>query len=172
MSVAATVPGVYFSVQRPPAEPEPLRTDVAGFVGRTRRGPVGTAVRVDGWKAFMRQFGGLTADTNTPYAVSGYFENDGQIAHVIRLGSAPATASAQWDVANPATHTWDADSPQAGGFTAASYEIEASSPGEWANGTVITLQYRYLGDAGGQLDVIVQAPGESTDISPGSSRPK
>ena len=38
----------------PPPEPSPLRTDVAGFVGRTRRGPVAEPVRVEGWREYQR----------------------------------------------------------------------------------------------------------------------
>ncbi|MCA9675446.1 MAG: hypothetical protein KC464_10460, partial [Myxococcales bacterium] len=76
---------------RPPPAPTPLRSDVAAFVGPTHRGPVGEAVRVEGWRAYQAVFGGLDGASHTPYAVRGYFENGGTTAFVVRVaGGAPA----------------------------------------------------------------------------------
>ena len=70
MSSAASIPGLYSTFVRPPRTPSPLRTDVAGFFGRTARGPVGVAVRVEGWREYSSVFGGLAAGVATPYFVA------------------------------------------------------------------------------------------------------
>src|ERR1044071_5296759 len=98
MRSVGTVPGLYFTVSPPQAEPSPLRSDVAGFIGRTKRGPVGVPVRVEGWRGYQREFGGLAADSVLTYAVRGYFDNEGEVAHVIRLATPSAkTAWAEWN---------------------------------------------------------------------------
>src|SRR6266487_2114309 len=99
MTSLATTPGLYFTVALRPAEASPLRSDVAGFLGRTRRGPVGQPVRVEQWKGYLREFGGLLKDSSTTYAIRGYFENGGNAAYVVRLcGDKAQSASALWKV--------------------------------------------------------------------------
>src|ERR1044072_8983375 len=116
-------PGLYYEAMTPPAEPSPLRSDIAGFVGRTRRGPVGVAVRVTGWREYLIKFGGLTAQADTPFALKGYFGTGGHVAHVVRLfGPAPAAdpdagvARASWSLEGPAPkRVWPGWHPQQGG---------------------------------------------------------
>ncbi|HXU34215.1 MAG TPA: phage tail protein, partial [Thermoanaerobaculia bacterium] len=74
------LPGVRFTAVPRPTAPSPLRSDVAGFLGRTRRGPVGVPVRVEGYRAAVREFGGLDGEAVTSYAIRGYFENGGEVA--------------------------------------------------------------------------------------------
>src|SRR3982751_1140244 len=85
MRSIATDPGLYFRRVPRPIEASPLRSDVAGFIGRTRRGVVGRAVRVEEWRGFVKEFGGLQKEADTTYAIRGYFENGGQVAYVVRL---------------------------------------------------------------------------------------
>src|SRR5262245_66437523 len=134
MTPQAAPPGLYFTVAPRPAEASPLRSDVAGFLGRTRRGPVGQPVRVQGWHGYRREFGGLHKDASTTYAIRGYFENGGDVAYVVRLcGAGSQPASAIWKVGKlDSTGQWTADAPATFGF--AQYRIEATSVGEWANG--------------------------------------
>src|SRR5882672_9968427 len=100
MSAAATIPGLYYNFVRPPAEPSPIRSDVAGFLGRTSRGPAGVATRVEGWREYTSLFGGLVSDALTPYAVRGYFDNLARTVYVLRLlGAGSKTASGKWTVA-------------------------------------------------------------------------
>jgi hypothetical protein len=61
MRAPANEPGLYFEVARPRPQPSPVRSDVAGLIVRTRRGPVGALVRVEGWRECRRVFGGLVA---------------------------------------------------------------------------------------------------------------
>ncbi len=167
----ATIPGLYFTLVHPPAEPSPLRTDVAGFFGRTRRGPVGTAVRVEGWREAVKIFGDLTQDSITSYALRGYFDNGGDVAYVIRLlGAKSVSASTAW---NPGT--FDAvtgrltpDWPGASGLPAISYNVEARSPGNWANGTNVTIRYWQKGRSGlPEMEFEVSPPNEPVELLTG-----
>ena len=163
MRAVATVPGLYFTVSPPPAEPSPLRSDVAGFIGRTKRGPSVCPIRVEGWRGYQREFGGLAADAVLTYAVRGYFDNEGEVAHVIRLASSKAkTAVAEWQVGEvDANGRWLPDAPT--GFDYPSYRVEAASPGKWANNTRIQITYRSKGALGTpELDFAIGAPGEPT----------
>ena len=164
MTTLATTPGLYFTVARRPAEASPLRSDVAGFLGRTRRGPVGQPVRVEQWKGYLREFGGLRKDSSTTYAIRGYFENGGEVAYVVRLcGEGSQVAWALWKVGELDDNgQWTTNSPAA--FTYAQYRIEATSPGEWANGTRVVIRYQLQGASGGpEIDVAVQAPNEPAE---------
>ena len=150
-----TLPGLRFEVQAPATEVSPLRTDIAGFVGPTLRGPLGVAVRVEGWRQYQALYGDFAPGAETPYGIRGYFENGGEVAYVIRLLSQaetqePAAAWALWQVAgvDPVTKDWVAGAPSAGRFTGASYRVEATSPGVWANGMRVTFRYRMRGRGG------------------------
>src|SRR5450755_510589 len=132
MSAAASIPGLYYSFVRPPADRSPLRTDVAGFFGRTRRGPVGQPVRVDGWREFVNVFGNLISGAMTPYAVRGYFDNWATTAHIIRLlgqGSQAATGTWTPGTLDPATHNPDRNWPGDSRLPALSFDVTATSPG-------------------------------------------
>ncbi|WP_329531334.1 phage tail sheath subtilisin-like domain-containing protein [Streptomyces sp. NBC_01450] len=137
------------------AEPvQPLRTDVACFAGRTRRGPLASPVRVTDWAAYTAVFGGLDTALDLPYAVRGFFSNGGTALWVLRTEPAgPTPAAAVWPAGAP--------SPFA---PAAGCRIEAASPGGWADGTRVTVRHRPAGTAGqAQVLVRVDAPGESPE---------
>ena len=154
------VPGLYFDAAPRPAAPSPLRSDVAGFIGRTRRGTPGCLCRVEGWRAYVREFGGLDPDSFTPYAVRGYFENGGQVAYVVRLcGQKVQTASTLWEVARlGGSGQLTKDSPTA--FRHTEYRIAASSPGRWARGARVHARYRRAGPSGRpELDIVVRVVG-------------
>jgi phage tail sheath protein FI len=120
-------PGVYYErADAADAAIAPLRTDIAGFVGIARRGPVDCAVPVESWRQFVAYFGDFTGAGYLAYAVRGFFENGGRRCWVVRVASAAATAarlridSAPTPLAPPPplTPTWD---------------IQAASPGVWGN---------------------------------------
>jgi phage tail sheath protein FI len=78
---------VYFEPADPPARVvAEVRTDVAGFVGVTERGPVDVPVRVETWTQFATRFGGPTPDGFLAYAVKGFFANGGRVCWVVRAG--------------------------------------------------------------------------------------
>ena len=122
----------------------------AGFFGYTRRGPIGIKQRVEGWRGYAAVFGGLTADATTPYAMRGYFDNGGEIAHVVRLavpGAKPACAKLE---PGPGT-----------GLPGSKLVVSASSPGAWANNGEVTVDWRRRGATGkAEVDVTVRIEGE------------
>ncbi|MFD9276190.1 phage tail sheath subtilisin-like domain-containing protein [Streptomyces mirabilis] len=133
---------------------QPLRTDVACFAGRTRRGPLASPVRVTDWAAYTAVFGGLDAALDLPYAVRGYFANGGTALWVLRTEPAgPTSAAATWPAGAPSPFE-----------PAAGCRIEAASPGGWADGTRVTVRHRPAGAAGQpQVLVRVDSPGESPE---------
>jgi phage tail sheath protein FI len=157
-SIASTfaLPGVRFTAVPRPTPPSALRSDVAGFLGRTRRGPVGVPVRVEGHRAYLREFGGLDGDAVTSYAIRSYFENGGEVAWVVRLGDAGKPAEDLWRVG------------ERRGFLNTAYRVEASSPGAWANGTTVTIRVQRVGrDDRPTVELGVQAPGEPPEVLAG-----
>jgi phage tail sheath protein FI len=154
--VTVLLPGLTAEAAVPPVElPPPLRTDVAGFIGATRRGPPGQPVRVEGLTGYRDRFGDLDPGAVTSYAARGYFENGGELAWVTRVGSAGTAAVAEWNVADLA------------GFPAAAYRVVATSPGTWAQGGQVTIWYRSGSSGGGaEVDVRVVVPGEPVEVFP------
>ncbi len=157
MTTTAAIPGVRYTAVPRPVEPSPLRSDVAGFLGRTRRGPVGVPVRVEGYRAYLREFGGLDRDAVTSYAIRSYFDNGGEVAWVIRLGG---------DAGSPAARVWDVG-PQKG-FCNTAYRVEASSPGAWANGTTVAIRVQRIERKDTPtVELAIQAPGEPPEVLAG-----
>jgi hypothetical protein len=170
MSTAA-IPGLYYTFVRPPAEPSALRTDVAGFFGRTRRGPVGQTIRVEGWRESVNVFGDLTQGAMTSYALRGYFDNGGEAAYVVRLlGAGSTAASARWDAGtfDAASGKLNPDWPGASGLPAIRFEVEASSPGDWANDARITIRYWAKGpSAQPEMELEIAPPNETVELLTG-----
>lgn len=129
------------------------------------------AIRVEGWRHYLQEFGGLIQEANTPFALRGYFENGGEVAYVIRLsGPSAKPASAIWTIGmlDPITQEWLQGSPTIGGFQASAYLIEASSPGAWANpdrqGLRVSIRYRQKGGSNHpEVDITVFADDEPTE---------
>lgn len=119
-----TRPAVY--VERPDAvapEPVVLRTDVTGFVGIARRGPLDTPVPVESFRQFVAHFGEPTGAGYLAYAVRGFFENGGRRCWAVRVANRDGAAGAHSaqvridDTGAPSHSLW----------------IAASSPGSWGN---------------------------------------
>ena len=81
-------PGVHVT-WRTIRAPEPVRIDVAGFVGIAARGPLDRTVAVEGWAEFVATFGDFQPNAFLAYAVRGFFDNGGRRCHVARV-AAPA----------------------------------------------------------------------------------
>ena len=148
------LPGLTVEAAPPAALPPPLRTDVAGFLGATRRGPVGTPARVESLNGYRDLFGDLDPAAATSYAVRGYYENGGELAWVTRVAGGGTPATAEWDVTGLT------------GFTGlAAYQVVATSPGSWAEGGKVTVVYRSAGLEGtAEVDVRVVIPGETAEV--------
>jgi len=181
MSSSTAIPGLYYSFVRSSEEKSPLRTDVAGFFGLTKRGPQRRlladrgkpieAIRVEGWREFVNVFGGLTPEASTPYAVRGYFENWAQSAHVVSLlGEDSTAASGQWiagtldSTGKSPDQNWVGDSR----LPALSFALEASSPGDWANGMTVEVRYWARGASGSpELEIEIKPPDEPAELLTG-----
>lgn len=165
--MAAQFPGVSFTAV-PAVEPTAsLRSDIAGFAVRTRRGPIGRAVRVDGWREAIYHFGGFDRQFHSAYALFGYFQNGGQLAHVVRVAPpdlSTATPGRSEPIDAPglvtASATWDTVATTAGSALfgiAPSYHVEATSPGPWANDLVVSVSYLRWGPSGTpEMEVVVR----------------
>jgi len=171
MSAIRAIPGLYYTAVPPAAEPSPLRTDVAGFFGKTMRGPVGAPARVAGWREYDNVFGGLSEDALTSYAVKGYFDNEAEVAYVVRLlGAGSQTAEGSWQAGSfdAATGKLNPDWPGASGLQAVLFQIAASSPGVWANKTTIEIRYWAVGRLGKpEFEFAVSPPSEAPEILTG-----
>ncbi|WP_284741583.1 phage tail sheath family protein [Amycolatopsis sp. RTGN1] len=144
---STALPGVSLTFERAATGDEPLRTDVAVFLGRTRRGPVGRPVRVESWNDVVGAFGPPDGTSATPYALRGFFENQGRTAWVLRVSGPAELASAQWT----------------DGF-----RVVAASPGAWANGGRVSVRYRASSVAGPPVVTVrVLVPGEPAEIFAG-----
>lgn len=144
---SAALPGVSLTFERAATTDEPLRTDVAVFLGRTRRGPVDRAVRVESWNDVLGAFGPPDGTSATPYALRGFFENEGRAAWVLRVSGPAETASVEW--------TRD-------------LLVVAASPGAWANGGRVSVRYRASSVAGPpSVTVRVLVPGEPAETFAG-----
>jgi len=118
-------PGVYYErVDASAGAISALRTDIAGFVGITTRGPLHRALPVQSWRQFQAYFGDFTGAGYLAYSVRAFFENGGQRCWVVRVASEFAAT------AGIIVHTDDRDR----------WRITASSPGVWGNDLEIALK--------------------------------
>lgn len=96
------LPGVLCETSVPPARENPLRLDVAGFVGFAERGPLHTPVMIEDLSQYQLIFGqdlplavdkGLPVYAHLPTAVEAFFENGGQRCYVVRVAGAMGRAN-------------------------------------------------------------------------------
>jgi phage tail sheath protein FI len=126
-----TTPGVYCErVDAGAPAIAPLRTDIAGFVGIARSGPLHRAVPVDTWRQFQAWFGDFTGAGYLAYAVRAFFENGGRRAWIVRIAS-PAAAMAGITVGSLDLVT--------GAVSGDAWRIAASSEGVWGNDLDVRL---------------------------------
>jgi len=168
MKTLASTPGLRFEAIRPRTERSPLRSDIAGFVGRTHRGPVNRVVRVEGWREYQLHFGGLDEDASMSYAIRGYFENGGQIAHIHRVtpdvtNEGFTFACGDWVIAKDRSNdsVWalpmeDAQPPALVTTACKVVKVVATSPGNWAQGMMISIDLSRLQDDSLRFDFQVR----------------
>jgi phage tail sheath protein FI len=144
-----------------PIPEEGLRNDVAAFLGRTDRGPLGVPVRVTSRLAYAAVYGRQRAGSATPRAVEAYFANDGEVAWVLRTGRGGAPATAQVELGAVASGAWQPGGPVRLSLPGNRLRVTATSPGTWADGTVVTITYRAFGLTGApELDVRIAVADE------------
>lgn len=88
-------PGVYFEwLDARDRAIVPLRTDIAGFVGITERGPIHRPVRIESWTQFVSVFGRQIPQAYLAYAVEGFFANGGRACWIVRVADPNAARPA------------------------------------------------------------------------------
>src|SRR5258707_15664237 len=93
-------PGLYFERVDVGTRPvEPLRTDIAGFIGVAERGPLHAPVRITSWLQFQARFGGFIAGGYLAYAVQGFFKNEGRTCYVVRVAHTESTRVGDEEIA-------------------------------------------------------------------------
>lgn len=131
-------PGVYAAPPRPDTGLQPVRLDVAGFVGVAARGPVDTPVAVSTWSDYQRRFGGFerlagAPDRLLPYAVQAFFAQGGALAQVVRVappddfdGPTADEATARLVLTGEPTGRW---------------ELQAADEGSWGGRLTVDLGF-------------------------------
>jgi uncharacterized protein len=131
-------PGVYLVPQHREPAFQPVRLDVAGFVGVALRGPVNTPTLVQRSSDYEQLFGAFERATGCPerllpYAVQAFFAQGGERAYVLRV--APPADAPGPDSAT-ATARFELDLGPSG-----AEEIAAANEGSWGGGLVIRLEF-------------------------------
>jgi uncharacterized protein len=86
-------PGVYFErLDTATQTVQPLRTDIAGFVGIAQKGPVHRATLVESWQQFQSKFGNFISNGYLAYSAKAFFDNGGKSLYVVRV-AAPKTST-------------------------------------------------------------------------------
>lgn len=120
-----------------PAVDQPVRLDVAGFVGFAERGPIDTPTVVEDPAQYAAVFGGdlaLAQDDGTPVwaqlpsTVRAFFDNGGRRCYVVRV--AGGATSGRWVV--PGLQLW-----RPGTTVTPEVVVEAAWPGAWSQGLAV-----------------------------------
>jgi uncharacterized protein len=107
-------PGVYFERRDVGSLAIGLpRSDIAGFVGISMRGPLFEPVKIESWKQFVSVFGDFIAQGYLAYAVYGFFANGGRTCWISRVADRFSAETARREF---------------GGLL-----VSAGSPGSWGN---------------------------------------
>lgn len=61
-----------------------LPTAITAFLGIAERGPVNESTLVSNFEEYVSTFGGFTANSDLALGIQGFFQNGGQIAHIVR----------------------------------------------------------------------------------------
>jgi phage tail sheath protein FI len=109
-------PGVYVEEVSSGSKPiEGVGTAIAAFIGLTPGGPVNKPMRISNWTQFATIYGDPVNPDNGPFmegaylahSVYGFFQNGGQLAWIIRVGSDEGAATAR--AALPAANDKDVE---------------------------------------------------------------
>ena len=124
-------PDIYYQhVDASSPDINPLRMDVAGFVGIADQGPVDVPVPCNSYRQFASVFGIQNRVGFLHVTVKVFFENGGRRCWVVRVASRDSCKSATIPV-----FTKSATLP-----SVLRWQISASSPGAWGNQVQIELK--------------------------------
>lgn len=145
MPVRPTYPGVY--VQEIPSGIRTISgvaTSMAAFIGNFPRGLVNEAVQLYGLADFEREYGGLSAGSETSYAIQQFFLNGGTQCCVVRVAAVDDAAAAPPVVgATPANGMLVNGANNLAHYTAGRriHNRSAANPGQWGNSLRIEVDY-------------------------------
>jgi phage tail sheath protein FI len=130
MVLRYSTPGAYYErVDASAPAITAIRSDIAGFVGIARRGPLHTPVPVQSWRQFQAYFGDVTGAGFLAYAVRGFFENGGRRCWCVRVASSEEAGGAA-----------TAGLVLYGPSGAPVWRIAAGSPGVWGNDLAVLVR--------------------------------
>jgi phage tail sheath protein FI len=134
MPVSPTYPGVYVQeISSGVRTVAGVATSIAGFVGRTKKGPVNAPTTCFNMGEFTRRFGGLWGDSAVSYAVDDFYANGGGQCEIVRLFEEGAVANV--------------DGIATGEFSD-SLVLAAANPGSWGNQLTAEITYPVATEAG------------------------
>ena len=175
---AYRTPGVYYEdADNRTASLGLVRTDIAGFVGIARRGPIHRPVKVQSWTQFVSLFGAHAAQAYLAYAVEGFFSNGGDTCWVVRVAdpdlARPSRAVLYDTIGRPAVRLSAACRiDHSGSFRSVLTSNTAKPPGQdpandieldpgvWGDGITVTVRASGLG----RFTLTVACPGEPTEV--------
>lgn len=121
-------PGVYYErLDATAPRIVSIRTDIAGFVGIARRGPIDTPIPVESFRQFESHFGGFTGAGYLAFCVRAFFENQGRRCWIVRVaGGHEGTdaRTARYDIPTTAGGPGLAITASSGGLWGESLSVE------------------------------------------------
>jgi uncharacterized protein len=137
-------PGVYRATVMAAPGFEPVRLDIAGFVGVAPRGPLDEPVTVESWTQYRWRFGGATGPGLLGLAVQAFFAQGGVRALALRVAPRPAaTDGAAPDPAAGRARLELMVSGPAG--EPVQLELLARDEGSWGSGLQVALDFDITG---------------------------
>lgn len=83
-----TTPGLYYETfDETSGSINPVRTDIAAFLGIAQRGPLQQATPVTTWQQFQASFGQFIPQGYLAYTVKAFFDNGGARCQVVRVAA-------------------------------------------------------------------------------------
>ena len=145
MPVRPTYPGVY--VEEIPSGLKTVTgvsTSVGAFIGTFPRGLLNEAVQLFSLADFEREYGGVSADSETSYAIQQFFLNGGTECFVVRVAS---------EAAGPIVGAAASNATVTNGYTAGGSNVvlfsagrsirgqSAANPGIWGDSLRVEIDY-------------------------------
>jgi Bacteriophage tail sheath protein len=176
MMMALSTPGVYFEhVDRGRPAIGPLRTDIAGFVGYTERGPLLLPVKLTSWREYVALFGEPLAVAHLGEAVRGFFANGGATCYVVRVAHPDDARAATVSLRDAtgasvvqltASHGRQLDPRTGQPVVVDGKPVRYDSPGAWGG----RLAVEVLPDGAGNAEARPPQPPEGTSTAVDSLR--
>lgn len=153
-------PGVYFeTLDRGAQRIDPLRTDIAAFIGVAERGPLHRPVRVHSIEQFRSAFGAMMPNALLAYAAKAFFENGGRTCDVVRVAAplAESDASGAQDPARLTSGVTSTNGFAVGAAVTITQTVDTTTAGAQPADRASSVVASVAGFASGALVRIAQA---------------